>query len=252
MKTVLFYFTATGNSLSTARLLARDLGDCRLIGLAALKDRKNIPVQAEAVGFVFPIYYSDMPHLMRRVIPNLCFEGTPYIFSVCTCRGHYGDIALRLNELLGGLGQKLSCNFAVSMPGNSRLSTPEENDAMLALQETKVAEIAQELKTFPVKDYSFQTPLERTPVHDASNMRGMAAEEHCVGCGLCEQICPMGNIRLVSGKPLFGENCCSCLACFHWCPREAVWMSKAPEDMMRRFKYHHPDVTLADIRNQKE
>ena len=77
------------------------------------------------------------------------------------------------------------------------------------------------------------------------------APAHCVGCGICEKICPMDNIRLVAERPVFGGNCISCLACFHWCPQEAIWMSKGEEEMKRRFKYHHPDVKLNDILKQK-
>jgi formate hydrogenlyase subunit 6/NADH:ubiquinone oxidoreductase subunit I len=56
----------------------------------------------------------------------------------------------------------------------------------------------------------------------------------------------------MDGRPQVGEDCISCLSCFHWCPQEAIWMSKAEEPMQRRFKYHHPDVTLQDILRQQE
>lgn len=38
---------------------------------------------------------------------------------------------------------------------------------------------------------------------------------------------------------------------FHWCPQEAIWMSKGEDEMKRRFKYHHRDVTMTDILKQK-
>ena len=251
MKKTIYYFSATGNSLTTARILAEELGDCELVPVAALRDKEEIKVQAEAVGFVFPIYYSDMPCLMRQVISKMNFVGTPYIFSVCTSRGHYGDIALRLHALLQKRGQKLSCNLHIPMPGNSRISTPEQNVAVLAAQRENVQQVAKELLAFPVLDYTAETEPKETPVHVPSNMRGMEVEEHCVGCGICAKICPMDNIHLEEGKPVFGENCISCLACFHWCPQEAIWMSKGEEAMKRRFKYHHPEVTMGDILEQK-
>ncbi len=251
MKKTIYYFSATGNSLTTARLLAKELGDCELVALASLRDKEEIEIQAEAVGFVFPIYYSDMPYLVRQIISKMTFIGNPYIFSVCTSRGHYGDIALRLHALLQKRGQKLSCNLHIQMPGNSRISTPEQNQVVLAAQREKVQQAARELSEFPILDYTTEMELKETPVHMPSNMRGMEAEEHCVGCGICAKICPMDNIHLEEGKPVFGDNCISCLACFHWCPQEAVWMSKGEEVMQRRFKYQHPDVTMGDILEQK-
>jgi Fe-S-cluster-containing hydrogenase component 2 len=252
MKTILYYFSATGNSLTTARRLAAELGDCELVGLASLKDLAEIPVCADAVGFVYPVYYSDVPQLMRRVIPRMTFAGTPYIFSVCTRKGHHGAVAQRLDVLLREAGQRLSCSRYVPMPGNSRISTPAQNEAMLAEQQEWVKKIAEELRACPVEEPEAAASLPETPVHRASNMRGIAAEAHCIGCGVCERVCPMGNIRLVDGRPQVGEDCISCLSCFHWCPQEAIWMSKAEEPMQRRFKYHHPDVTLQDILRQQQ
>lgn len=251
MKTILFYFSATGNSLTTARLLAAEMGNCQLVGLASLKDREEIHVQSEAVGFVFPIYYSDMPHLMRKVIGQMKFEGNPYIFSVSTCKGHYGEIAQRLDLLLRSRGQKLSCSRNVYMPGNSSISTPEQNVAALEAQKENVRIVAQELLCWPTEDYQTEKEPELTPVHQAGNIRGLVAEDPCDGCGVCETVCPMGNICLNGGKPLFGEACCSCLACFHWCHTKAIWMPKAKEEVQRRFQYHHPDVTLKEIIDQK-
>ena len=43
----------------------------------------------------------------------------------------------------------------------------------------------------------------------------------------------MGNIRIHEGHALFGENCCTCLSCFHWCPVKAIWMPKGEEEMKR-------------------
>ena len=251
MKATIYYFSATGNSLTTAKLLAEELDNCNVVALASLRNKEEINIQSEAVGFVFPIYYSDMPYLMRQVISKMNFEGKPYIFSVCTSRGHYGDIALRLHALLQTRGQKLSYNINIPMPGNSRISTPEQNEIMLYAQRENVHQAALELLNFPVLDYTTETAPKQTPVHNPSNMRGMEAEAHCVGCGICAKICPMDNIHFMEGKPIFGENCISCLACFHWCPQEAIWMSKGEDAMKRRFKYHHPDVTIADILKQK-
>ena len=251
MDVTLFYFSATGNSLTTARLLASELGNCRLVGLASLIDQKEILVETEAVGFVFPIYYSDMPYLMRHVIGQMNFKVNPYIFSVCTCKGHYGEIAQRLDSLLRSKGQKLSFSRHVYMPGNSSISTPEQNIVVLNEQKENVRKVAQEISGWPVENYQTETEPELTPVHVASNLRGLEAEETCVGCGVCETVCPMGNIHLSDGKPVFGEDCCSCLSCFHWCPSKAIWMPKGKEEVRRRFQYHHPDVIIKDIVEQK-
>ena len=55
MKTTLFYFSATGNCLTTARKLARYFDDCEVISVSALKKERKIFVDADTVGFVFPV-----------------------------------------------------------------------------------------------------------------------------------------------------------------------------------------------------
>lgn len=76
-QTALYYFSATGNSLTTARILAQALeGDCRIISAASLKDLEQIDVTAHCVGFVFPIYYGDMPYIIRNLIEKMTFRKT--------------------------------------------------------------------------------------------------------------------------------------------------------------------------------
>jgi len=60
----------------------------------------------------------------------------------------------------------------------------------------------------------------------------------------------MNNIHLEHGKAVVGDNCAVCLACFHWCPKEALWMSKNMADG-RRKKYQHPKVSFEDIVKMK-
>ena len=252
MKTILFYFSATGNSLTTARAIAAALEDCTLVPVAALKDEPAVPVDADRVGFVYPVYYSDMPHLVRRVISRMDFTGTPYIFSVCTCRGHDGIVAQRLDALLQTRGQTLSRHLRVFLPGNSRVSPPEKDAEQLADQKRATAEMLAQLTEWTVEDCSPKDELKNSPVHDAANMRGLLAEDNCTGCGTCVRVCPMQNVRLLDGRAVFGNECTSCLACYHWCPEKAIIMSTGEPEMVRRRQYRHPAVGLADILAQKK
>lgn len=48
------------------------------------------------------------------------------------------------------------------------------------------------------------------------------ANEECTGCGWCCGHCPSGNITMVSGKPVFGNDCNFCLGCIYGCPCKAL------------------------------
>ena len=39
-----------------------------------------------------------------------------------------------------------------------------------------------------------------------------------ISCGKCVQVCPLDNIRLADGKPVWGKNCTHCMACICRCP----------------------------------
>ena len=46
--------------------------------------------------------------------------------------------------------------------------------------------------------------------------------ESCTGCGACVKLCPMSNIRLEGGSPVWGSDCTHCMACICRCPEEAI------------------------------
>lgn len=46
--------------------------------------------------------------------------------------------------------------------------------------------------------------------------------EKCIGCGACERLCPMGNIRLKDGRAVSGSRCTMCYRCFSECPERAI------------------------------
>jgi ferredoxin len=73
-----------------------------------------------------------------------------------------------------------------------------------------------------------------------------AADEKCTGCGTCARVCTVGNIEIVDKKPVWQDRCENCLACFNWCPTNAIHGALANTG----YRYHHPDVTARDIAGQ--
>lgn len=48
------------------------------------------------------------------------------------------------------------------------------------------------------------------------------ATDACIGCGKCTEVCPLNNVSLKDGKPVWGDHCTHCMACICKCPKEAV------------------------------
>lgn len=56
--------------------------------------------------------------------------------------------------------------------------------------------------------------------------RNLEAGSACSGCGWCMESCPMGNIHLEEGRPVFGDGCIICLRCVYGCPSKAIKAKK--------------------------
>ena len=52
------------------------------------------------------------------------------------------------------------------------------------------------------------------------------AGDACTGCGQCAELCPMNNITIQNGKPVWGGDCTHCMACICRCPAEAIEYGK--------------------------
>ncbi|MFW9829743.1 MAG: 4Fe-4S binding protein, partial [Candidatus Thorarchaeota archaeon] len=66
-----------------------------------------------------------------------------------------------------------------------------------------------------------------SPFHTISNHLAEINEEYCVGCGTCEEKCPMSTISLEDGLAVVNEETCiGCGVCAHHCPEEAITLKR--------------------------
>ena len=59
--------------------------------------------------------------------------------------------------------------------------------------------------------YRFQVKAKAFTVSDA-----------CIACGKCVALCPLGNVRLQGGRPVWSDHCTHCMACICGCPAKAI------------------------------
>ena len=51
----------------------------------------------------------------------------------------------------------------------------------------------------------------------------------CVGCEICQKVCPSGSIHMENGRAVHVPgNCQTCLACAHACPQKAIGLTIMP------------------------
>ncbi len=257
MKTILYYFSGTGNSLAIAEALCKRLPDCELVPLASVaKGPGRIAPETDRVGIIGPVYFSGLPALVADFALRLDLSKVPYSFAVLTLGGSGGTAALHQLEriLTQGPGRRgLDAGFTVKMPGNYVLMYSPPNNAtiakILARADHRVDEIAgmvergvQKRPSMPLF-WSFVQhlvyPKFITGVHDAD--RKFTVDDRCTSCGICVKVCPVENIQLEEGRPVWLHHCEQCMACIQLCPSLAIQAGKKTE---QRGRYCHPGLRI--------
>ena len=101
MKTIIYYFTGTGNSLAAAKKIAAALKDCELVPIASLQDTpgKIVPA-ADRVGIVCPVYDAGIPVIVKEFAERLDIGAVPYAFGIVTLGGMGVSALHQLNKIL--------------------------------------------------------------------------------------------------------------------------------------------------------
>jgi len=87
MKTKIFYFSGTGNSIFIAQKISEKLDDSEIYSIPKVLENKDI-IKSEVIGIVCPIYMYRIPHIVDDFIGKI--ESAKYIFLVFAGAGELG------------------------------------------------------------------------------------------------------------------------------------------------------------------
>lgn len=255
MRNIIFWFSGTGNSLAIAMDLADRLKGFELAPVARAGGN-SIPV-ADRAGVVFPVYGFGLPNIVRRFLERVPLPGAGYFFTLCTMGGLAGAPHRDAAKILAERGGRLSAGWSISMPGNYPVlrgpPPPNKMAGIFAKAQARVVEIASLIATGATPPFEdTRQPLRSllAMVNRKAAASFGEADSHfsagpnCRRCALCSKVCPVANIRMVDGRPVWMHRCEQCMACLQWCPCQAIEYGTATQGKER---YHHPRFKAMDL-----
>ena len=245
---MVLYFTGTGNSRYLARRIAEGL-DMPLYDLnTCIKAGDTAPVQTgQDVVLVTPTYAWRIPRVVSQWLGNTELTGAERIWFVMDCGSEIGNAAKYNRQLAAQKHLRYMGTAQIIMPENyiAMFHAPQAEQARSIVEQAEPAleQVLAQLKAgqeFPPPRDTLYDRFMSGPVNPAFyrffvRADAFRATDACIGCGKCVERCPLNNIRLENGKPVWGKHCTHCMACICYCPKEAIEYGKKSKGKPR---YH--------------
>jgi NAD-dependent dihydropyrimidine dehydrogenase PreA subunit len=236
---MILFFSGTGNSNYVAKRIADALGDALVNLNDRIKSGDTSSVETgERVIIVTPTYAWRIPRVVRDWLRKTELRGAKQVWFVMTCGSEIGN-ANKYNR-------DLCAEKAISCMGTAQIVMPENYIAMFSAPHADKARqiVAQAEPSIDRAIAAIQRNQSFAPTRNNLYDRFMsgpvnpifykffvkadafAASGACIGCGQCAKRCPMNNVTLKDGKPVWGRNCTHCMACICYCPKEAIEYGK--------------------------
>lgn len=266
MKRLVFFFSATGNSLYVARELAGENG--KVLSIPQLMKKKQFDFEADEIGFVFPLYMHIAPYLVQQLIAQAHLKAD-YFFTVIT----FGARDLSAVELWETVAEKAGYHFdylnTIKMVDNwlhhFDMNEQKAIDKHIPEQLEPIKEAINERRKWwrPVSDEERATHAYAYHASGLDQYQGFRfhSEFHfvvtdaCIRCGICTKVCPRGNWHLGDDRAMTSGACDYCLACIQNCPKKAIQFAPVPSmpflkpEENPQARYRNPNVTVKDLIN---
>lgn len=234
---MVLYYSATGNTEFIAKELARRTDDECVDLLNRIRKQDYTPIHSDKPFIICaPIYVCEIPRFMMQYLKKVSFTGNQNVYFMLTSGGYSGPAGVLMKKLFEDKKMTYRGYAEFIMPRNYVVSDSypmlerEKIEERILGSYKKLDKVAQGIldgKTLIAKRVRFFETLVTVPLNPFWCKFRMPAkdfftEDSCNGCGKCERLCPLNNINLVDGKPVWGKECTHCMACISNCPTDSI------------------------------
>ena len=99
-KTIIYYYSGSGNSLSVAKHIGEKLGNTTLLSVYTLRDNPEVPQEYTRIGIVTATWFVRPPRIVKEVCEKLQCSRQQKIFILATCGGYDGFVCIDLKAIL--------------------------------------------------------------------------------------------------------------------------------------------------------
>lgn len=236
---MIVYYTGTGNSRYVAQRFAAALGDDLITANEYIKNDTPADLHSDRPWvFVSPTYGWQIPHIFADFLRRGRFTGSRKAYFVMTCGSEIGNAGKYNRELCAEKGLACMGTAQIVMPENyiAMFSAPQADEAREIVAKAEpnidcvIASIQSNQPFAPTRNKLYDRFMSSAvnPIFYKFFVKANAftASNACIGCGQCAKRCPMNNVAIKDGKPVWGKNCTHCMACIGYCPVSAIEYGK--------------------------
>lgn len=241
-KCIIHYFSGTGNTYHMVEIIENELinkgYEVELLNIE--KDKNTKITDFKLHIFCYPVYGLGTPSIMLRYISNLKVTIGCKAAIVCTSAGLEGQSLNHFKYLLNKKGFEVSLTDMVIYTYNwTQILNPQSKEIeekVFKEADAKIMEVTKKIinnETYFKKGNIIILALSWISFIVFSKLarkilgKTFIADDSCINCGKCKNICPVKAIDMYSGKPRWNWNCESCQRCINICPKKSIQLSIA-------------------------
>lgn len=247
---MVFYFTGTGNSLYIAKQLEKDP-----VSIPQAIRQEHLKFTADSIGIVAPIYGHEVPPMVREFMKKAVFH-TEYFYMILTYGNRHGGAAELAKALCDECGTQVNYINVIVMVDNwlpafdmdeqKKIDKKIDENLAVILEDIAACKnrIAEVTDADRAVHQQFLERMSQMPPDAWQHL--LRVTDACVGCGICEKVCPASSVRVSDGKAVhIPGSCQTCLACAHACPQKAIRLTVPEANPDARYRNEH--ITLQEI-----